>query len=115
MKLSKLGRNMAVTYLVAFFVIMAAGVITIPFVPDSSLLWGGLALLITLPWSFVVFGVLNALGYITWSGSFEPWFCAMIVILGFLPGALINTTGLYFLGKKIDSSRKKAHKKHSAA
>lgn len=101
---SKLGVIFSVSYLAIYVLSGLYAIYRLVFHTTSSEFSGVLAILVTLPWSLIFAPVMDALGIVTWYERFagHPAVYGLCATMTLLPGALLNATILYFVGKLFD-------------
>ena len=100
MNISRPGLIFSLSYLALFFAAGLYAIYLLVFHTATSEFCGLPAILVTLPWSMLLMPVINGLGVVTWYGQFAstPALYGFFAMLTLLPSALINATGLYYLG-----------------
>jgi len=98
---SKLGVILSASYLAIYVLSGLYAMYMLVFHTASSELSGVWAILVTLPWSLIFAPVMDALGVIAWYDRFasHPIVYGLCATMTLLPGALLNATILYFVGK----------------
>jgi hypothetical protein len=111
MTFSKLGLILSLSYLGIFLVSGVYAIYLLLFHTATSEFSGLLGILVTLPWSLMFTPILDSIGYITWYESFSgnAAVYGIFAMLGLLPGALINATILYFIGRLFGGAVKSEH------
>lgn len=105
---SKFGLIFSLSYLAIFLLSGMYAIYMLVFHTANSEFSGVLAILVTLPWSLIFAPVMDALGIIAWYGRFasHPVIYGLCATMTLLPGALLNATILYFVGKLFDHDMK---------